>query len=212
MNSTPLEEYIEAHISPEPPRLTRLYRDTYLHHLYPRMCSGHLQRRILKMLTAMIAPKRALELGAFTGYSAMCIAEGMPPGAELHTVEIDDEMADELRALFDESLRGADIHLHIGDAEKIVPELEGEWDMVFIDANKRRYPAYLAMILPRLAKGGYILADNTLWDGKVIETPTHSDPQLQGILEFNRLVAEDPTLEKVILPLRDGLTLIRKLE
>lgn len=212
MNSTPLEEYIEAHISPEPPRLTRLYRDTYLHHLYPRMCSGHLQGRILKMLTAMIAPKRALELGAFTGYSAMCIAEGMPPGAELHTVEIDDEMADELRELFDESPRGADIHLHIGDAEKVVPELEGEWDMVFIDANKRRYPAYLTMILPRLTKGGYILADNTLWDGKVVEETTHSDPQLQGILDFNRMVAENPSLEKVILPLRDGLTLIRKVE
>ncbi|MBD5323393.1 MAG: O-methyltransferase [Bacteroides sp.] len=211
MNSTPLEDYIEAHISPEPPRLTRLYRDTHLHHLYPRMCSGHLQGRIIKMLTTMIAPKRVLELGAFTGYSAMCIAEGMPEGAELHTVEIDDEMADELQALFDESSRASDITLHIGDAEEIVPQLPGEWDMVFIDANKRRYPAYLNMILPRLAKGGYILADNTLWDGKVIEAPTHSDPQLQGILEFNRMVAEDPTLEKVILPLRDGLTLIRRL-
>ena len=120
-------------------------------------------------------------------------------------------MADELQALFDESAHPAEITLHIGDAEEIVPQLPGEWDMVFIDANKRRYPAYLNMILPRLAKGGYILADNTLWDGKVIEAPTHSDPQLQGILEFNRMVAEDPTLEKVILPLRDGLTLIRRL-
>lgn len=211
MNITDLDEYINAHISPEPPRLIKLYRDTNLHHLYPRMCSGHLQGRILKMLTGMIAPRRILELGTFTGYSALCIAEGMPEGAELHTVEIDDEMADELTALFAEAGHGHDISLHIGDAEEIVPALSGEWDMVFVDANKRRYPAYLEMLLPRISKGGYILADNTLWDGKVAEQSDRHDPQLEGIMEFNRMVAENPALEKVILPLRDGLTIIKKL-
>lgn len=206
-----LERYIEVHISPEPERLRELYRHTHIHHLYPRMCSGHLQGRILKMLTAMISPMRILELGTFTGYSALCLAEGMPEGAQLHTVEVDDEMADELNELFAESSRHADITLHIGDAEEIIPRIEEEWDLVYIDANKRRYTAYLELILPRLKSGGYIIADNTLWSGKVADPEAHSDPQLRGIAEFNDTVAADPRLEKVILPLRDGLTLIRKL-
>ncbi len=203
-----LEQYIEGHISPEPEHLQRLYRHTWLHHLYPRMCSGHLQGRILKMLTEMIAPRRVLELGTFTGYSALCIAEGLPSGATLDTVEIDDEMEDELRERF---APFPAITLHIGDAAEVVERLGGEWDMVFLDADKRRYPEFLSLLKPRMSPGGYILADNTLWSGQVIDKDAARDPQLRGIMQFNQLVAADPELESVIFPLRDGLSLIKRL-
>jgi len=205
-----LEDYILGHIDPEPELLHEVYRRTYLNHLYPRMCSGHLQGRILKMLTRMIAPRRILELGTFTGYSALSIAEGMPDGAELHTVEIDDELEDELLALFGGAPRGADIILHIGDAREWISRLEGNWDMVYMDANKREYTEYFEAVLPLVKPGGYILADNTLWGGKVAESPVPTDPQSRGIMAFNDLVASDPRVETVILPLRDGLTILRK--
>ncbi len=205
-----LEDYILGHIDPEPELLHEVYRRTYLNHLYPRMCSGHLQGRILKMLTRMIAPRRILELGTFTGYSALSIAEGMPDGAELHTVEIDDELEDELLALFGGVSRGSDIILHIGDAREWISRLGGNWDMVYMDANKREYTEYFEAVLPLVKPGGYILADNTLWGGKVAESPAPTDPQSRGIMAFNDLVASDPRVETVILPLRDGLTLMRK--
>lgn len=205
---TDLTDYIEAHISAEPPRLQKLYRDTYLHRLYPRMCAGHVQGRLLKMLTAMVAPHRVLELGTFSGYSALCIAEGMTPDGEVHTIEIDDESADSLRALFADS-PGAPITLHIGDALQVIPSLPGEWDMVYIDANKRHYTEYYELLLPRVRQGGFILADNTLWAGKVA-SGSH-DAQTLGIERFNDLVARDPRVETAIIPIRDGLTLLRKL-
>lgn len=205
-----LDEYIAAHISPEPPLLYETYRYTNNHHVYPRMCSGHVQGRVLKMLTSMIAPRRVLELGCYTGYSTLCIAEALQPGAELHTVEIDDELFDELTARFARSPRADAIHLHIGDAFSIVPALEGGWDMVFIDANKRTYAEYFEMIMPQMRRGGFILADNTLWDGKVLDENAH-DAQTEGIRGFNDLVARDPRVETAILPLRDGLTLLRVL-
>lgn len=205
-----LEEYILNHIDAEPEMMRQLNRDTHIYHLYSRMCSGHLQGRMLKMFTRMIRPQRILELGAFTGYSALCFAEGMPCDAELHTVEIDDEIEDFILERFNASPYADRMHLHIGDAMEIVPTIEGEFDLVFIDANKRNYVEYYNMILPRVRKGGFILADNTLWDGKVIEENPR-DPQTLGILEFNDMVAHDPRVEKVILPLRDGLTLIHKL-
>ena len=205
-----LDDYIAAHIDAEPEALHRLYRRTHLTRLYPRMCSGHVQGRILTMLTRMIAPRRILELGTFTGYSTLCFAEGMPEGAKLHTVEIDDEYADELRELFDSDPRGADIVLHVGDALEVVPTIDGEWDMVFIDANKRNYTDYYRLILPRVRCGGYIIADNTLWARKVLDPEANHDAQSRGIVEFNDLVAADPTVEKIILPLRDGMTIIRK--
>lgn len=206
-----IDSYIEAHISPEPPQLERLYRHTHLYHLYPRMCTGHAQGRLLKMLTEMIRPMRILELGAFTGYSTLCLAEGMPAGCTIDTVEINDESEDELRATFDADPRAADIRLHIGDAKDIVPTLAGKWDMVFIDANKRHYNDYLDMVLPRLHTGGWILADNTLWDGHVLSAESCRDAQSRAIAAFNDRVAADPSLEKVILPIRDGLTIIRKI-
>ena len=205
---TDLTDYIESHISAEPPHLQKLYRDTWLHRLYPRMCAGHVQGRLLKMLTAMIAPTRVLEPGTFSGYSAMCIAEGMDQSGEVHTVEIDDEQADSLRELF-ATAPGARITLHIGDALAVVPSLPGGWDMVYIDANKRQYTEYFEMVLPLVRQGGFILADNTLWDGKVA-TGSH-DPQTLGIERFNDAVARDPRVETAIIPIRDGLTLLRKL-
>ncbi|MCM1163139.1 MAG: O-methyltransferase [Muribaculaceae bacterium] len=203
------DEYILDHISPEPPHLERLYRHTHLTCLYPRMCSGHHQGRVLAMLTAMIKPRRVLELGAFTGYSALCLAENLEEDAQVHTVEIDDEMADSLTELFATSPGGDKITLHIGDALSVVPSLPGGWDMVYIDANKRDYTAYLDMLLPLMNPGGFILADNTLWDDKVLDTTLHHDAQTLGLDAFNTLVASHPRLSTVILPLRDGLTLMQ---
>lgn len=206
-----LDDYIASHISPEPQQLYEIYRHTNLYHVYGRMCSGHVQGRVLKMLTAMCSPQRILEIGTFTGYSALCIAEGMPQGAQLHTLELDDEWEDELLSQFSRHPRGADIHLHIGDAMKIIPTLRETWDLVYIDANKRHYIEYFELVLPMIRPGGFIIADNTLWDGKILEIPLPSDPQTRGIAAFNDHVANDPRVETVILPLRDGLTLLRKL-
>ena len=205
-----LDEYIESHISPEPELLYETYRYTNNHHVYPHMCSGYAHGRVLKMLTSMIAPQRVLELGCYTGYSTLCIAEALQPGAELHTVEIDDELTDELTARFARSPRADAIHLHIGDAFNIVPSLGGGWDMAFIDANKRTYAEYFEMILPRMRSGGFILVDNTLWGGKILDADAR-DAQTEGIRRFNDLVARDPRVETAILPLRDGLTLLRVL-
>lgn len=208
-----LNEYISAHISAEPPLLAETYLHTQLHHLYPRMCSGHIQGRILKMLTAMICPQKVLELGTFTGYSALCIAEGMTKGGVLHTVEIDDENEDELLERFARSESPAEIVLHIGDALEVVPALENEgpFDLVFIDANKRHYRDYFELTVGMVRPGGFIIADNTLWDGKVAEENPDTDPQTRGIMEFNDIVARDPRVETAMIPLRDGLTILRVL-
>lgn len=205
-----LERYIDSHIDPEPENLRLLNRRAQTRLLYGRMCSGHLQGRLLTMLTRMIGPRRVLEIGAFAGYSALCLAEGLPEGGEVHTVEVDDELEDFIREGFADSQYGNRVTLHIGDALEIVPTLGGEWDLVFIDGNKRNYIDYYRLVLPRLAKGGYILADNTLWDGKVADLDANRDAQTRGVAEFNDLVAADPLVERVILPLRDGLTIIRK--
>lgn len=205
-----LDEYILDHISPEPEHLRKLYRRTHLRHLYPRMCSGHLQGRMLAMLSAMIHPSRVLELGTYTGYSALCLAEGLAPGGQLHTIEVDDEMEEELLELFATTPGGDRITLHIGDAEELIEELDETWDLVYIDANKRRYIEYLRQVLPRLRSGGFIIADNTLWDGKVTDTVTNHDAQTVALDRFNKFVSSSVELESVILPLRDGLTLIRK--
>lgn len=204
-----MEDYILAHISPEPDHLARLYRHTHLTHLYPRMCSGHLQGRLLAMLVSMIKPMRVLELGTFTGYSALCLAETLPDGGQVHTIEIDDEMEDELTRLFATSPGGDRITLHIGDALEVIPTLHEPWDLVYIDANKRDYTAYIDLLLPTLRPGTFIIADNTLWDGKVYDTAKNHDAQTLGLDAFNTYVASHPRLSSVILPLRDGLTLIR---
>ena len=205
-----LEEYILAHISPEGEMLRRLNRETHLYHLRPRMCSGHLQGRLLKMFVRMIAPKAILELGTFTGYSALCLAEGIAPDGVVHTIEIDDELEDFIRAHFDASEYGSRIVLHIGDAEQIIPTLDTRFDLVFIDANKRDYVAYYEMAMQVLNPGGFIIADNTRWDGKVVTCTEKIDAQTAGILAFNDQVAADDRVEVVIIPLRDGLTIIHK--
>lgn len=206
-----LEDYISAHISPEPEHLERLYRRTQVGRLYPRMCSDHAQGRLLAFLSRLTAPAAVLELGTFSGYSALCLAEGLRPGGRLDTVEIDTEYEDELRELFASSPGGEAIHLHIGDALETVPGLldKYDYDLVFIDANKRNYPDYYNMIMPRLRSGALILADNTLWSDKILD-PGATDPQTAGIRAFNDLVAADNNADKVILDTRDGLTLIRK--
>lgn len=176
------------------------------------MCSGHIQGRLLKMLTRMQRPRRALEIGTYAGYSALCIAEGLADDAcKVFTIEIEDEMEDFIRRQLADSPYGKRVTLLIGDAMQIIPTLNEDWDMVYIDANKRYYIEYYNLLIDKLPSGALIIADNTLWDGKVLDLQTNRDSQTLGIAAFNDLIAADPRVEKVIIPLRDGLTLIRKL-
>lgn len=209
-----LDRYIEAHSSPEPQWLYNLNRLTNLRLLNGRMCSGPVQGRLLKMIVGMIDPKRALELGTFSGYSALCIAEGMSADAHLDTIEADDELEDFIRQGFAQAPAeiAGKITLHIGPALQVISQMEPEsFDFIFIDADKREYTAYYDAVMPLLRHGGYILADNTLWDGHVVDPAYDRDRQTLGVRQFNDTVAADPRVEKVIIPLRDGLTLIRKL-
>lgn len=199
------EDYILGHIEPEPSHLAELNRQTQLHHLYGHQCSGHYQGRLLAMISHMLRPKRIVELGCFTGYSTLCLAEGLDPDGELHTIEINDEDADELTERFASDPR---IRLHIGDALQLLPQLPGGWDLAFVDANKRNYCEYLELLLPHMARGGIILADNTLWGGKITD-PGSNDAQTEGIRRFNDMVASRPDLHPLILPVRDGLTILR---
>jgi len=214
IDSEILDDYIACHIDPEPPLLNEVYRSTYLHHLYPRMCSGHVQGRILKMITSMIRPRRVLELGTFTGYATLSIAEALDEGAVIDTVEIDDEKYDELSKRFGASPYADKIRLTIGDALGTIPRIaaEGDWDMVYIDANKRDYLRYFEAVISHVRLGGFILADNTLWDGKVLvgDPAKVRDAQTRAIAEFNDAIAADSRVEKIILPVRDGLTLMRR--
>ena len=232
-----LENYLLSHIDPEPEYLHRLWRATHLHLNYPRMASGHLQGRLLKMLTHMIRPKAVLEIGTFTGYSTLCMASALEPGAAIHTIEINDEQEDFTRPWLENSPWADKIHFYIGDALQILKGemandatakyqmVNGKWlngkcfDLVFIDADKRQYVDYYRAVLPLVQPGGFILADNTLWDGHVVDAQASTqsqahngkEAQTHGIMAFNDLVATDSAVERVILPLRDGLTLIRKL-
>lgn len=205
-----IEEYIFAHIDEEDPLLKGLWRDANVNLLRPRMLSGHLQGRLLKMFCRMIHPQRVLEIGTYTGYATLCMAEGLPNGAMVHTIEINDEMEDFILKYFSKSPHRGKIVLHIGDAMRIIPTLDEIFDMVFIDADKRLYTEYYDLVFPMVRPGGLILADNTLWDGKVIEEIHPSDRQSQGILAFNEKIKADDRIEKVILPMRDGLTMIWK--
>lgn len=205
-----LEDYILEHSEAEPEYLAKVNRKTHVKLINPRMLSGHLQGRVLSLLCHMVQPKRMLELGTFTGYSALCMAEALPEDGVLHTIECDDELEDFIRENFAGSEVGAKIKLHIGDALKVIEQLDEVFDLVFIDADKREYLAYYEAVLPKLRQGGFILADNTLWAGKVLEKPHDNDKQTIEIMHFNDFVAKDKRVEKVILPLRDGLTIIRK--
>ncbi len=220
-----LSEYIEQHSSPESAVLQQITRSTHLEVINPRMLSGHVQGRVLSMISKMIRPKRILELGTFTGYSALCLAEGLTEDGRLVTLEHNDEMESSIRRNFALSPLGEKIDLVIGDAKETLENFElrikdlelgavsdrGEqFDLVFIDADKKEYCDYLDLVLPLVREGGWILADNTLWDGHIVDSAYDKDKQTIGLRAFNDKVAQDERLEKVILPLRDGLTIIRK--
>lgn len=210
MKQEAIEDYILAHIDEEGELLSALCRDANVNLLRPRMLSGHLQGRILKMFCRMLRPLRILEIGTYTGYATLCMAEGLPNEGLIHTLEINDEMEDFILKYLSRSPDKEKIRVHFGDAMDIIPTLDETFDLVFIDADKRLYSDYYDLVFPKVRKGGLILADNTLWDGKVLEKPSASDKQTIGILEFNKKIKKDPRVEKVILPLRDGLTMIWK--
>lgn len=209
-----LEKYVHEFSEPEEELLHELDRETNLRAVAPRMLSGHIQGRLLEMLVQMMRPRRVLEIGTFTGYSALSMAAGLDEGAELHTVEVDDEQEEFIRSYFARSPHGDKITLHIGSALEIAPKL-GEFDMVFIDGDKREYPAYYRMLMgddgskALVHSGSVLIADNILWSGKVVQPVAHNDRHTQALLEFNRMVVEDARVENVIVPLRDGLNLIR---
>lgn len=205
-----IENYILSHIDEEPELLRQLNRDAHVNLLKPRMLSGHMQGRMLKMFCRMLQPKYILEIGTYTAYATLCLAEGVAEDAEIHTIEVNDELEDFImKHLYKSKLKDR-IHLYIGDAMQIIPSIDRTFDLVFIDANKRHYMEYYDLIFDKVRPGGLIVADNTLWDGHVLETPKPSDKQTIGIQKFNDMIAKDDRVEKVILPVRDGLTLIWK--
>jgi len=205
------EEYITAHSDIEPEYLAKLNRATHLRMINPRMLSGHFQGRVLAMFCHMIQPKTVLEIGTFTGYSAICMAEGMPEDGVLHTIDYDDELESFLNDVFAKSDQGHKIKLHIGNALTEIAKINDIFDMVFIDADKEEYQAYYEAVLPKVRQGGYLLVDNTLWDGKVLKPVDPKDRETIAIMKFNEFIAKDTRIEKVLLPIRDGLTLIRKI-
>lgn len=205
-----IEEYILQHSDEEDPVLSELNRETNLKILRPRMLSGHLQGKVLEMISKMIHPDKILELGTYTGYSAICLVKGLKSGGLLHSIEINDELEDFILKYVKKANLEDKIKLHFGDARNIVPEINEQFDLVFIDADKREYIEYYNIVFDYVKSGGFILADNVLWSGKVMESEIPDDEYTKGIVEFNEFIKKDNRIEKVILPLRDGLTLIRK--
>ena len=206
-----IEEYCELHTTPESQLLNRLNRETNLKVLRPRMLSGKLQGTFLAMISRMIKPSYILEIGTYTGYSALCLAEGLTSSGELHTIEIDEELEDISRKYFKESSFHSQIHLHIGDANTIIPTLPHQWDLVFIDAEKKDYKKYFNLIFPNLRNGGIILIDNVLWSGKVVEEVAHNDYDTQAILAFNDYIQQYEGVINLTLPFRDGILMVEKI-
>lgn len=211
MNFLPqeLDDYAIAHSQEEPLLLQELSRETWQKVLAPRMLSGHFQGRVLSIISKLIRPTNILEIGTYTGYSALCLCEGMAEDGQLHTIDINEELYDLQRKYFDKSPYGGQIHQHVGNALEIVPKLDTDFDLVFIDADKKNYPAYLDLLLPKLKSGAVILSDNVLWSGKVVQPLADGDLDTQAILDYNKRLNEDPRLETVLLPIRDGLTISR---
>lgn len=206
-----LDKYIETFSSPEDALLKELERETYLRVLNPRMISGHIQGKLMEMIVRMVRPQRVLEIGTFTGYSALCMAAGLPEGGLIDTCEVDDELEMMILSFFERSANGKKIRLHIGSALDIAPTLGECYDLVFIDGDKREYTAYYEMLFENglVKSGSWILADNILWYGKVVEPVAKGDKQTQAIIDFNAHIVADPRVENVILPIRDGINLIR---
>lgn len=206
-----LDDYVVAHSQDEPKLLQQLTRETYQKILQPIMLSGPYQGRVLSMISKLIKPKSVLELGTFTGYATLCLAEGLHPEGEIHTIDVNEELEDFQRKYFDKSGYGTQIHQHLGSAIDILPTLDKTFDLVFIDADKPNYVNYFHLIIDKLNPGGIILSDNVLWHGKVIEPVDPKDVSTNVVLEFNTLLKEDPRIETVLLPIRDGLTISRKI-
>ena len=204
-------EYSENFSSEESTVLKKLSRETYLKIVFPRMISGKLQGNFIKMISCMIKPEKILEIGTFTGYSAICFAEGLSENGIMHTIEVNPELEDIVLKYFNEAGVANKIYLHIGNAIDVIPTIDGLFDLVFIDADKENYLNYYNLVFDKVKKCGFIIADNVLWDGKVILKPTPTDKETLGIIEFNEFVKNDKRVEKVLLPLRDGLMMIRKL-
>lgn len=209
--SAALQQYITQHTSPETELLHKLNRETHLHVLKPRMLSGHIQGRFLAMISHMIKPKQILEIGTYTGYSALCLAEGLAPAGLLHTIDVNEELEEMVRKYFREAGLENKIQYYIGNALDIIPRLKNEFDLVFIDADKINNARYYDLVLAKVVPGGFILVDNVLWSGKVVETAKKNDADTQSVLDFNQKIQADERIENILLPLRDGLMLIRKL-
>lgn len=205
-----LEKYILAHIDEQDSVLQELERETFLHVLRPRMLSGHLQGTILTMFSQMLQPQRILEVGTYTGYSAICLAKGLADDGQLHTIELNDELESIAQKYFQKAGLSEKITQHLGDAKTIIPQLKGPFDLVFLDGDKRDYIAYFDLVVDQIRPGGIILADNILWSGKVVEKLDEKDEQTKGILAFNQKIKDDPRVSQTIIPFRDGLMLIRK--
>jgi len=206
-----IDKYISDNSSKEDLLLAELYRQTHVKILQPRMVSGHVQGIILKMISHMLRPMSVLEIGTFTGYSAICLAEGLHPDGHLHTIEINDELEEFAHSYFSRAKNGNKISQHIGSAIDIIPTMDTTFDLVFIDGDKRQYPEYYNLVIDKVKPGGFILSDNVLWNGKVIEELDPRDLYTKGVLDFNTMVTNDPRVENVILPVRDGIMMIRKL-
>ena len=204
-----LADYVTANSQSEPEILTDLARETHQKVLLPRMLSGTLQGRFLSMLSKLIAPKRVLEIGTYTGYATLCLAEGLADGGEIDTIDKNEELMDFQRKYFNRSGFGTQIHQHLGNAIDLIPNLKYDYDLVFLDADKTNYLNYFEMVLPKTRSGGLILSDNVLWSGKVTQKADPKDKDTQALQKFNKLLASDPRVESVLLPLRDGLTLSR---
>jgi caffeoyl-CoA O-methyltransferase len=210
--SQKIEDYALAHTSPESAVLQRLNRETHAKILRPRMLSGHLQGKLLEMISCMVKPLKVLEIGTYTGYSAICLAAGLQPGGVIHTIDHNEELEDFTRTFFREAGLEQQIQYHIGEASDILPSIEGPFDLVFIDADKENYLHYYRHVLPKTRVGGVILADNVLWSGKVLSAAeAANDPEALALIEFNDFIQKDDSVENLMIPLRDGLTMIRRL-
>jgi caffeoyl-CoA O-methyltransferase len=206
-----LHAYAEAHTSAETPLLHRLNRETHLNVMKPRMLSGHLQGRTLAMFSQMLRPRRILEIGTYTGYSALCLAEGLTEDGVLHTIDVNDELEDMVRRYISEAGLEQKIQVHLGQATEVIPTLPETWDLVFIDADKKSNGLYFDLVLDQVRPGGFLLIDNVLWSGKVVEKFRNKlDKDTEQVLDFNRKVHEDPRVENLLLPIRDGILVVRK--
>ncbi|MCD6331918.1 MAG: O-methyltransferase [Bacteroidales bacterium] len=213
LDDTRLEKYMRRHTSEESPLLKKLYRETYLKIYHPRRSSDHFTGRLLAFLSCMIQPQNILEIGTFTGYGTLCLAEGLLAGGSLHTIEKNDEIEPFCRKWLDQSPWQSQIHLHIGDALQIIPDFNIQFDLAFIDGEKSEYSSYYKTLFPKIKPGGFILADNVLWSGKVLEKQIPGrDHYTRGIMEFNELIRQDQRVEQLLLPVFDGMMLIRKIK